>query len=85
MSYVSLHPSLIVYCPDKYITQRICDVAVDDSLAALKLITDVNLNNINLDKNFDKDDPDTVIFSKLLACHSKFKKHKTFRKRSVKN
>ena len=56
MSYVSLYPSLIVYCPDKYITQRICDVAVDDSLAALKLITDVNLNNINLDKNFDKDD-----------------------------
>ena len=31
---------LIVYCPDKYITQRMCDEAVDDSLAALKLIPD---------------------------------------------
>ena len=80
MSYVSLYPSLIVYCPDKYITQGMCDVAVDDSLAALKLITDVNLNNINLDQNFGKDDPDTVILSKLLACHSKFKKHKTLKK-----
>ena len=32
--------NFIVYCPDKYITQRICDEAVDDSLAALKLIPD---------------------------------------------
>ena len=31
---------LIVYCPDKYKTQRICDEAVDDSLVALKLIPD---------------------------------------------
>ena len=28
---------LIVYCPDEYKTQRICDEAFDDSLAALKL------------------------------------------------
>ena len=33
-------PSLIEYCLDKYITQRMCDEAVDDFLAALKLISD---------------------------------------------
>ena len=39
---VSLYPFLIAYCHDKYITQNICDEteAVDDSLAALKLIPD---------------------------------------------
>ena len=31
---------LLVYCPDKYKTQRMCDKSVDDSLAALKLIPD---------------------------------------------
>ena len=31
---------LIVYCPDGYKTQRICDEAFDDSLAALKLTPD---------------------------------------------
>ena len=36
---VSEDPSLTVYCPDQYITQRMCDEAVD-SLAALKVITD---------------------------------------------
>ena len=28
---------LVVYCPDEYITQKMCDEAVDDCLAALKL------------------------------------------------
>ena len=37
-SVVSEDPFLIVYCPHKYKTQRMCDKAVDDSLAALKLI-----------------------------------------------
>ena len=31
-------PFLIVYCSDKYITQKMCDEAVDDFLATLKLI-----------------------------------------------
>ena len=31
---------MIVNCPDKYKTQRICDEAVDDCLAALKFILD---------------------------------------------
>ena len=34
-------------------------------------ILSVNLNNINLDKNFDEDDPDTVILIRLLALYSK--------------
>ena len=34
---VSSYPFLVVYCPDKYIPQKMCDEA-DDSLAALKLI-----------------------------------------------
>ena len=37
---VSEDPFLIVYCPDKYKIQRMCDEAVDDSLAALRLISD---------------------------------------------
>ena len=37
---VSLYSFLIVYCPDKYKTQRMCDEAVDHSLEALKLIPD---------------------------------------------
>ena len=93
---VSADSFLIVYCPDKYKTQGICDEAVDSPLAALKLIPDwfvtskmikelcaalyadenilyfnedsgnvvftckemgvldIDLNNINLDNNFDK-------------------------------
>ena len=31
---------LIVYCPDKYIIQRMYNKAVEDSLASLKLIPD---------------------------------------------
>ena len=31
---------LIVYCPDKYIAQKMCAEALDYSLAVLKLIPD---------------------------------------------
>ena len=41
----------------------------------------INHNNINLDNNFDEDDPDSIILIRLLACHSKFKKHKTLKKK----
>ena len=34
------NPFLIVYFPDKYTTQKMCDEAVDDCLAALKLFPD---------------------------------------------
>ena len=30
------NPFLVVYCPNKYISQKMCDEAVDDCLAALK-------------------------------------------------
>ena len=33
-------PFLLVYCPDKYNTQRMRDEAIDDCLAALKLVAD---------------------------------------------
>ena len=102
--------SLTVSSPDKDITQKMCDEAVDGSLASLKFIIDwflirkminelftsfyandglllfdedsgdvtlfcdemgsVYHNNINLDKNFDKDDPDTITIIRLLAWQS---------------
>ena len=37
---VSEDPFMLVYCPEKYKTQRMCDEAVDDYLAALKFICD---------------------------------------------
>ena len=37
---VSEDPFLITYCLNKYITQKMCDEAVDDFLATLKLIPD---------------------------------------------
>ena len=119
VTVVSSYPFLIVHCPDKYITQRMCDEAVDYSLAALKLIPDwfvtskmirklytachtdnglifldedfgdltfcsneiglinVNLNNINLDNNFEKNDH-IIIPIRLLHWHNKFKKHEVF-------
>ena len=119
---VSEDPFFILYCPDKYIDQKVCDEAVDDSLATLKLIPDwfvtskmikklftalyadenilyfdedfdnvafncngmgildIDLNNINLDNTIDKDDPDTIILIRLLACHIKFEKSKALKK-----
>ena len=35
---VSEDPYLTVYCPNKYITQEMCNEAVDYSLVTLKLI-----------------------------------------------
>ena len=42
-------------------------------------IFNIDLNNINLDNNFDGDDPDTIILIRLLAWHS----HSKFEKRKV--
>ena len=120
---VSEDSFLVVYCPDKYKTQRMCDEAVDGSLAALKLIPDwfvtskiieklyialyadknvlycdedsrnavftctemgilnIDLQNINLDNNFDEDDPDTFIHIRLLAWYIKFEKRKELKKK----
>ena len=99
-----------------------CDEAVDDSLAALKLILDwlvtskmiktlytalgtdedilyfnedsgnavfsctemgilnIDLKDINLDKNFNKDYPDSIILIRLLAWHIKLEKRKVLKK-----
>ena len=35
---ISEDPYMLVYCPDKYKTQRMCDEVVDDSPAALTFI-----------------------------------------------
>ena len=45
-------------------------------------ILNIDLNNINLDNNFDKDDPGTIILIKLLAWHIMFKKRKALKEYS---
>ena len=44
-------------------------------------ILNIDLNNINLDNNFDKDDPDTIILISLLGWHINFEKRKALKKR----
>ena len=40
-------------------------------------ILNINLSNINLDNNFDEDDPNTITLITLLAWHIKFEKQST--------
>ena len=40
----------------------------------------IDLNDNNLDKNIDEDNPDTNILIRLLAWHIKFEKRKTLKK-----
>ena len=44
-------------------------------------ILNIDLNNVNLDNNFDEDDPDTIIIIRLLAWHIKFEKRKALKKK----
>ena len=44
------------------------------------VIFNVDLNNINLDNNFHEDNPNTIIFIKVLASHIKFEKRKALKK-----
>ena len=44
-------------------------------------ILSVDLNNINLDNNFDEDDPDTIIFIRLLAWNIKSEKRKALQEK----
>ena len=48
------------------------------------LAADLDKINLDNDNNFDEDDPDTIIHVRLLDWRSKFKKHKTLRKRLAK-
>ena len=119
---VSEDPSLIIYCLDKYKTQRMYDEAVDDCLAVLKFVFDwfvagemitklfislyadenilyfneafgdavfnwngmsilnIDLKNINLDNNFDEDNPDSIILIRFCAWRNKFEKCKELKK-----
>ena len=43
-------------------------------------ILNIDLNNINLDNNFDEDDPDTIILIRLFGRHVKFEKRKALKK-----
>ena len=44
-------------------------------------ILNINIDNINLDNNFDEDDPDAIILLRLSAWHTKFEKRKALRKK----
>ena len=43
-------------------------------------IPDIYLNNINLDNNFDEDDPNIIILSRLLDWHIKLERRKALKK-----
>ena len=43
-------------------------------------VLNIDLNNINLDSNFDEDDPDTIILIRLLAGYIKLEKRKALKK-----
>ena len=45
-------------------------------------ILNIDFNNINLDDtNYDEDDPDTIIFVRILTWYIKFEKRKAIRQR----
>ena len=52
---------LIVYCPDRYKTQRMCDEAADDRLAAFKFIPDWFVTSKTLE-NFDNASHNNILF-----------------------
>ena len=39
-------------------------------------VLNIDLDNINIDNNFDKDNLDTIILTRFLAWHIKFEKRK---------
>ena len=43
-------------------------------------IHNIDLNNINVDNNFDEDEPDSIILIRLLAWHIKLEKRKELKK-----
>ena len=45
-------------------------------------ILNIDLNKMNLDNNFDEDDPNTIILVRLLAWYIKFEKRKTLKELS---
>ena len=43
-------------------------------------ILNIDLGNINLDNNFDEEDPDAITLIRILAWHIKFEKRNAFKK-----
>ena len=46
-------------------------------------ILDIDLNNINLDNDFDEDNPGSIVYVRLLAWHIKFDKRKGLKKELI--
>ena len=66
-----------------YLSTRVHSFVVTD--LGIVSILNLDLNNINLDNNFDEDDPGTIIQMRLLPCYINFEKCKVLLKRQVKN
>ena len=49
------------------------------------LAPDLDKTNLDNDNNFYEDDPDTIIYVRIMSWRSNFKKRKAHKKRSVKN
>ena len=43
-------------------------------------ILNIDVNTINLDNNFDEDDPDRIVLIRLLTLHIKFEKRKDLKR-----
>ena len=46
-------------------------------------ILDIDFNSINLDNDFDEDNPDSIVHVRLLAWHIKFDKRKGLKKELI--
>ena len=46
-------------------------------------ILDIDLNNIDLDNDFDEDNPGSIVYVRLLAWHIKFDKRKGLKKELI--
>ena len=76
---VSEYPFILIYCLDRYKTQKMCDEAIDDCLAALKFILDwfvtskilEELRDVLLTNDdllfFDKDFSKVTFFAKKIG------------------
>ena len=66
-----------------YLSTRVHSFVVTD--LGIVSILNLDLNNINLDNNFDEDDPGIIIQMRLLPWYINFEKCKVLLKRQVKN
>ena len=71
-SFLIVYIFLIVYCPAQY--ENILYFIEDSGNVVFSCneigILHIDLNNINLDNNFDQDDPDAITSIILLAWHA---------------